>query len=348
MMINLDFKDNEDTIGGVDFIGVGQISGWIMSKKKILEIKLIVEEKENKDLITCGIECKKVIYGLTREDIYDKYKQSSYLQSHQSGFFALINFFSLNDSFICVSLKIKFASGKYLRSKNIQIQSRDMDSEYLHEDVKLSDAISHLKWPQKLSQLANKKGLRILEIGSREVVSKSKRDLFPNAEYIGFDIYEGPNVDVVGDAHKLSSYFNKKFDLIFSSAVFEHLAMPWVVAEEISQLLNINGYVFIETHYSFSSHERPWHFFQYSEQALKVLFSPALGFRCLEAGVSNPIVGRFSLLADNYLRGNPVRGLYCHSEYLGQKIVNVDDFKWNKVDLADLVQGSKYPEPQKE
>jgi hypothetical protein len=126
-MVSLEFRDNEDTIGSADFIGVGQISGWVISKKKISEIKLIIEEKGNKDLVSCGIECKKVIYGLTREDIYDKYKKSSYLQLHQSGFFALINFFSVNDSFICISLKIKFASGEYLRSKNIQIQSKDMD-----------------------------------------------------------------------------------------------------------------------------------------------------------------------------------------------------------------------------
>lgn len=52
-----------------------------------------------------------------------------------------------------------------------------------------------------------------------------------------------------GDAHYLFSYFEdgKKFDLIFSSAVFEHLAMPWKVAEEISKMLRCGGYFFVET-----------------------------------------------------------------------------------------------------
>ena len=102
----------------------------------------------------------------------------------------------------------------------------------------------------------------------------------------------------------LSSYFNgvEKFDIIYSSACFEHFAMPWVVSTEIAKLLKVGGIVFIETHFSFSSHERPWHFFQFSDMALKVLFSEALGFECIEAGMSNPMIGRFSSLADDYLK----------------------------------------------
>ena len=150
----------------------------------------------------------------------------------------------------------------------------------------------------------------------------------------------------MGDAHKLSSFFeeNDKFDLIYSSACFEHFAMPWVVANEISKLLKVDGFVFIETHFSYSSHERPWHFFQFSDMALKVLFSEALGFKCIEAGMSNPIIGRFSSFADTYLINKPVTGLYCHSEYLGKKVKNVDNFDWSQIDLASIVGETKYPE----
>lgn len=45
--------------------------------------------------------------------------------------------------------------------------------------------------------------------------------------------------------------------------------MPWKVSIEIIKLLKINGCVFIETHYSYSTHERPWHFFQFSQNARK-------------------------------------------------------------------------------
>ena len=112
----------------------------------------------------------------------------------------------------------------------------------------------------------------------------------------------------------------KNLICIYTSACFEHFAMPWIVATEIAKLLKVVGIVFIETHFSFSSHERPWHFFQFSDMALKALFSKSLGFECIEAGMSNPLVGRFSSLADGYLKNRPVAGLYCHSEYLGKKV----------------------------
>ena len=166
------------------------------------------------------------------------------------------------------------------------------DLRYLDPKVPLSGNFSHLNWANTLSQLFNKPGLRVLEIGSREVTgpSKARKQLFAQATYVGMDVQAGPNVDIVGDAHRLSSYFDEAepFDLIHSSAVFEHLAMPWVVAGEIAKLLKVGGCVFVETHFSFTSHERPWHFFQFSDQALKVLFAGAwLSMRRSGDGQSN-------------------------------------------------------------
>ena len=182
----------------------------------------------------------------------------------------------------------------------------------------------------------------------REVTgAPAHRQAFRYAEYIGFDYYPGRNVDVVGDAHRLLDHFDpdEPFDLIYSAAVFEHLAMPWVVAEQIARLLKVGGHVFVETHFSYSSHERPWHFFQFSDMALRVLFSPALGFECIESGVSNPLMGRFSSLADGYLRNQRVRSIYCHTEYLGRKVTDVEDFAWTDVDLDVVVVGTTYPSP---
>ena len=226
------------------------------------------------------------------------------------------------------------------------LQVTEFDKNFMDENVPMSKTIAHTKWVDYLAEIGNHPGLRILEIGSREVTSKTNiRERFSNANYTGFDIYPGDNVDVVGDAHKLSSYFQdqERFDLIFSSACFEHFAMPWLVAVEISKLLKIGGHVFVETHFSYSSHERPWHFFQFSDMALKSLFSNALGFECIEAGMSNPIVGRFSTFADDFLKHKFVKGLYCHSEYLGKKTKEVNDFDWTKVELAEVTGETAYP-----
>ena len=244
--------------------------------------------------------------------------------------------------------KLKEKAILRLRKLLLSIETR-YDAEYLVPDVTMSQRISHQKWQRYLYGIGNKPGMRVLEIGSREVTGPSNaRNEFAPAEYVGFDYYPGANVDVVGDVHKLSSYFDgeEKFDIIYSSACFEHFAMPWIVAIEIAKLLKVGGLVFIETHFSFSSHERPWHFFQFSDIALRVLFCEALGFECVEAGLSNPIVGRFSTLSDAYLVNRPVDGLYCHSEYLGRKVREVEDFDWNKIDLTTVVGETTYPEPR--
>lgn len=217
----------------------------------------------------------------------------------------------------------------------------------LYEDIQVpgSGEISHDNWGGFITRLCDKPGMKVLEIGSRNVTGSVFRNKFHHAEYTGFDYYPGENVDVVGDAHRLSNYFDEKFDLIFSSAVFEHLALPWLVSIEIIKLLKEGGYTFIETHYSFSSHERPWHFFQFSENALDVLFPEKFGMRCIKKGCSNLLEGRYSVSASEYLRGKPVRGLYCHSEYLGQKFRDLDDSEldWSGVSLEDVKKGTEYP-----
>lgn len=232
-----------------------------------------------------------------------------------------------------------------LRSLVLQVESR-FDKHYLAEDVPLAKIANHERWQDYLAEIGNKPGMRVLEIGSREVTGESQaRSRFSQAEYVGFDYYSGDNVDVVGDAHKLASYFeDEKFDLVYSSACFEHFAMPWVVATEIAKILKVGGTVFIETHFSFSSHERPWHFFQFSDMALRALFSEALGFECVEAGMSNPIVGRFSSLASDRLKNQPVAGLYCHSSFLGTKTQDVENFDWAQINLDSVVGDTKYPE----
>lgn len=214
---------------------------------------------------------------------------------------------------------------------------------YDHGDVPMDECISHDNWKKYLQEHFDMDDMEVLEVGSRNVVSGMTRELFLRANYTGFDYYPGENVDVVGDAHELSKYFDKKFDLIFSSAVFEHLAMPWKVSTEIIKLLKMGGYVFIETHYSYSSHERPWHFFQFSENALDVLFPERFGMKCLRKGCCNLLEGRFSEFASKYLQGQQVPGLYCHSEYLGQKQREVEEMSWDKVYLEDVVGATKYP-----
>ena len=198
----------------------------------------------------------------------------------------------------------------------------------------------------EVARVVDRPGARILELGSRDVTGENRlKPLLKHAEYIGFDYYRGPNVDVVGDAHRLSEHIEGQVDAIYSSAVFEHLAMPWIVAEEIAKVLKIGGILAIETHFSFASHERPWNFFQFSDMGLRALFSPALGFECIEAAMQNPIAGRFTRHASPYLRHQKVVGLYCHSDYYGRKARDVAGFDWRGVSVDEVVGNTRYPAP---
>lgn len=157
----------------------------------------------------------------------------------------------------------------------------------------------------------------------------------------------GANVDVVGDAHCLSSYFAPgSFDLVISFAVFEHLAMPWIVAEEISKILKVGGHVAVETHFSFSEHELPWHYFQFNSNALGALFNEELGFRCIDRGHDTPMVGRFASGAAPYLVGSGVGNLWCHYSIISKKIkeVVISDqvFEWRSA-LRGVVANTCYP-----
>ena len=78
-------------------------------------------------------------------------------------------------------------------------------------------------------------GSSMIEIGSRARSGTVYRDRFPSlGRYAGMDIKEGPNVDIVADAHTLSQTVSDQFDYAFSASVFEHLIMPWVAAFELN------------------------------------------------------------------------------------------------------------------
>jgi hypothetical protein len=50
-------------------------------------------------------------------------------------------------------------------------------------------------------------------------------------------------------------------------------------------------------------------------------------------------------MADDYLKNQPVPGLFCHAEYLGRKVREVTNFDWSQLDLSDVVAGTSYPQP---
>jgi hypothetical protein len=141
-----------------------------------------------------------------------------------------------------------------------------------------------------LADLESREPGRILEIGSRARSGITRRQDVPEGwHYTGLDVREGPNVDIVGDAHKLSQTFPPDhFDAFMSFAVFEHLMMPWKVIIELNRVLRIGAIGYIIAPQTWPVHEMPWDYFRFSEAAWMALLNKATGFEIVEATMGEP------------------------------------------------------------
>lgn len=134
---------------------------------------------------------------------------------------------------------------------------------------------------------------RVLELGTKR--SKPERstkhdEWIPNAgEYLGIDIEEGVDVDIVADVHCLSETVGEEqFDVIISCSTFEHFKYPHLAAHEIMKVLKINGVLLIQTHQTFIPHAFPYDYFRFSREALAGLFGESMGFRVIATDYEFP------------------------------------------------------------
>ena len=201
---------------------------------------------------------------------------------------------------------------------------------------------------EELREEMNRVHGRVLEIGSRQVVAggQTKRSLFPDCSYVGFDYYGDDNTDVVGDAHELSKFFSREFDAVFSLAVFEHFAMPWVVAAEINKVLKMGGLTFHSSHFAFPLHERPWDFWRYTDQSLRVLFSPPLGFEVIGTRFDTPARMHVDLPRTELMH-LPFEPVWVGVSVLARKTAEIDatKFVWSASVADCLGRDSHYPPP---
>jgi hypothetical protein len=128
---------------------------------------------------------------------------------------------------------------------------------------------------------------RLLDVGGRARSCMRKSEIYPHCDVTVFDIIPDPGVDVVGDAHELSSHFPpESFDFATSLAVFEHLLMPWKAAVELNRVLKPGAHAYVWSHQSQPIHDLPWDFFRFSDNAWHALFNRRTGFEVVAADMS--------------------------------------------------------------
>lgn len=183
--------------------------------------------------------------------------------------------------------------------------------------------------------------LKVVEIGSRARSGVVRKHQFGEGNhYIGVDIREGPNVDLVGDIHTLSHCMEpNSVDAIAGFSVFEHVAMPWKAALELNKVLKRGGKCLLHTHQAWPVHESPYDFWRFSTDSWRALFNRATGFRILDSACGGDAT--LHPLIQNR-RADPVeRALaYTSSSVLAEKTCETQ-LSWD-VDLEEIHRGH-YP-----
>jgi SAM-dependent methyltransferase len=160
-------------------------------------------------------------------------------------------------------------------------------------------------------------GSKILEIGC-SVAHVRKYLLNKGHQYIGTDVSQGTDQrlsssgpDVLCDAHFLS-FRDRSFDVVYSAAVTEHLACPYLVAQEVARVLKPGGYYLGNV-----SFLEPWHadsFFHMSPLGVFETLSQA-GFEILNIWPGKNYSGFRSLLSMGNFATKPLTFLgdivYC-------------------------------------
>jgi SAM-dependent methyltransferase len=101
------------------------------------------------------------------------------------------------------------------------------------------------------------------------------------SSYIGFDMFPGQNIDVVGDI--LDTKFDAgRFDAIVCTQVFEHIEKPWLATKEMNRLLKPGGVVVVTAPFLVSFHADPTDYFRYTKEGLSSLFINE-GFEIIES-----------------------------------------------------------------
>jgi hypothetical protein len=123
-----------------------------------------------------------------------------------------------------------------------------------------------------------------LEVGSKDYGNTQDiKPLFSKTEkYIGIDMEEGPRVDVVLDLTKSMKEIdaklgNVRFGTIICLSVLEHCENPFLVADNLTNLLKPQGQICISVPFSLGFHGYPSDYWRFTHEGIKKLF-PKLTF----------------------------------------------------------------------
>lgn len=126
-----------------------------------------------------------------------------------------------------------------------------------------------IKWTEEMKGKFMKKLGRVLDVGSLDV-NGSVKHLFSDAEeYIGIDMKDGKNVDIVMNAHDICPRFDKdSFDTVLCYNMLEHDDLFWITLENMKKVLKPGGWLIISVPtFGFPIHDYPKDYWRFGEDA---------------------------------------------------------------------------------
>lgn len=117
---------------------------------------------------------------------------------------------------------------------------------------------------------AEQRRFKVIDFGSYDV-NGTLKPIFKNHDYIGIDMAEGPNVNIVCVNNNVPLPDNS-CDVIVSSSNFEHDDMFWITFLEMCRLVRSGGLIYINAPSRGGYHAHPidcWRFYADSWKALE-------------------------------------------------------------------------------
>lgn len=149
--------------------------------------------------------------------------------------------------------------------------------------------------------ITGKEPVKVLDVGSYSV-NGSYRELFngKNVDYVGLDIVEGPNVDLVAsDPYSWDFIEDESFDYIISGQAFEHIEYPWLTIKQIYKKLKMGGIICITAPNSAEEHKYPLDCYRYFADGFAALARWA-GFKVIDVTVAGIPKRNASMDWDSY------------------------------------------------
>jgi SAM-dependent methyltransferase len=141
-------------------------------------------------------------------------------------------------------------------------------------------------------------GLRVLDVGCGE---KPYRPYFAEAaEYVGVDIDERANADLIGAVEALPVE-DESFDLVLCLQVLEHADDPAAGVRELHRVVRPGGRVLAATHGTYVYHPSPVDYWRWTHTGLERLFRTGGDWRSISVEPGAGTTAAIGLLVGLYL-----------------------------------------------